>query len=98
MPKIDSTKAILWLLVFVVVLSFSALAVGLQKVQSASKAANHALCLQRDGYRDQVRQTTKYLRENPDGFPGITPAVLKRSIATAEARAKELKGLKCSIR
>lgn len=93
------TKAILWLLVFVVVVSFASLSYGLHKANVALDRATAVQCRQKEVFLDNADGASQLLIQHPKGFPtlGLGRGVFLRSIATNTKQANAINGLGCPI-
>jgi hypothetical protein len=60
-----------------------------------SKDTNAALCTLRNDLQIRVNQTEEFLRENPDGLPGIPRAALDQSLTNQRNTIKALEQLEC---
>jgi hypothetical protein len=60
--------------------------------------AHAALCVLKHDYKERVKQSEKFLKENPKGIPGIPTSVIQNSIKNQKATIVSLKVLKCDKR
>jgi hypothetical protein len=67
--------------------------VTLQNVVADNK---QALCAFRDNIERAAEDSEEFLRENPDGIPGLTPKVIQAGIDRQGDALKALSGLDCS--
>lgn len=91
-----------WLVIAVVCVCFTAIAWGIRKnsltadtAQRAALEARRALCVQRANYGESIRATADFLIAHPQGIPGISRAVLIRSLHTERANYDALKDVEC---
>jgi hypothetical protein len=73
------------------------LVMGFILIQAKEERAitKQALCQLRLNLETRVAGAREFLRDNPKGIPGITPALIKRSIAEQELTIKALADLNC---
>lgn len=55
----------------------------------------HALCTFRDDLQSRVDGTHRFLRENPQGIPGVPNKLIRTQVAGQEATLRSLRGLWC---
>jgi uncharacterized membrane protein YraQ (UPF0718 family) len=68
---------------------------SLQRQVAINNATTKAVCALRADYRRRVQTTNDFLKEHPEGFAGISAAILKRSNKSAQDTVDSLAGLKC---
>lgn len=61
----------------------------------ATERTTHALCTLRGDLARRVQQSEDFLREHPNGLPGISPAVIRNSQKSQEQTVKALGSLRC---
>lgn len=54
-----------------------------------------ALCAQKTTAQTQAKQTEEFIKDNPNGIPGISRAVLERSKTNAQRTVKSLESVDC---
>lgn len=66
-----------------------------QQAESAQRTET-ALCIFRDDLETRVKSAQQFLRDNPDGIPGISPELLQQSIDNQQRTILALQLLNCS--
>lgn len=65
-------------------------------IAKEGKDAHDALCIVRGRLARDIGRTEKFLRENPQGIPGIPSKLILEGLASDKNDLKSLKGLRCS--
>jgi hypothetical protein len=65
------------------------------KIQAVVSDTNGALCTLRGDLEARVASSQKFLRDHPDGIPGIEPATIRQSIANTQATVDALAAIPC---
>jgi predicted negative regulator of RcsB-dependent stress response len=68
----------------------------LRQLAIEGRQAHDGLCAQKHGYERQLKAARDYLRENPNGAPGIPASAIRNSIRSQEATLKSLKPFHCA--
>lgn len=77
-----------------IVLFLALLIMGLY-VYNFSRDNTKALCATKQEAERRVSETEKFIKENPNGIPGISPAVLQRSLDSAKSTVQSLSYVSC---
>lgn len=101
-PNVEDTadkinSAVRWLAVSTVVLFLGLIALGTY-VYTIASSNNDGLCALRSEAKDRLEGTQKYLKEHPEGFPGITRAEIIKGLEGPKRTIRALKGLNCPKR
>jgi hypothetical protein len=57
--------------------------------------ATRAICNVGDTYRHQITDTKAFLAKHPNGIPGISAAILRKTITDAQTRVADLADVRC---
>lgn len=71
------------------------LAVGYFYVDKVSDQNTKGLCTIRENAQDQITRTEDFLKEHPEGFAGLSPAVLRRGLESQKRTVEALKDVDC---
>lgn len=66
-----------------------------EALQTQTDRTNHALCTLRNDLDRRTIASKEFLREHPEGLPGIPAAVIRTSIQNQEQTIRALATLKC---
>lgn len=64
-------------------------------VYTQAHANGAALCALRNDLERRVISSRRFLEENPEGIPGLTPALLREGIENQQRTIDALSGLDC---
>jgi hypothetical protein len=67
-----------------------------RRTDAQSQRNTHALCTLRDDLKDRVDRSDEFLATHPQGFAGISAAVLKQQTVGQKRTIKALEGLNCA--
>lgn len=87
-------KTLYWLIAATVVLYLGVAGLTFF-VWSQSAKNTDALCSVRHDAEKRVQQGNKFLTENPNGIPGISPKLLQQSVDNAQSTVNSLAILHC---
>lgn len=82
------------LIITTVILFVALLGMGVY-VYSVTRNNTRALCAIKLDATRRVSETQEFLKEHPEGIPGLEPEILKRGIDTAKAQVKALSDVSC---
>lgn len=77
-----------------VVLFLALLGMGIY-VYGISRDNTRALCATKLEAQRRVAETEKFIKETPNGIPGLSPAVLQRSLDASKSTVKSLDAVSC---
>lgn len=66
-----------------------------RRLALAGEQAHNALCVLKGDYQTRLERSRRFLKENPNGVDGITPALIQQGIAQAQTTLDSLAGLEC---
>jgi hypothetical protein len=66
-----------------------------QDIAAVAENSNNALCSLRADLERRVEVSQDFLRENPDGIPGISAEVIRTGILNQQRTINALSGLDC---
>lgn len=82
------------LIVTTVVLFLALLGMGLY-VYNFSRDNTKALCATKQEAQRRVAETEKFIQETPNAIPGLSPAVLQRSLDASKSTVQSLSYVSC---
>jgi len=98
-PTPSELRSALRRLVVATVVLYAALAivvtVGYLNARSQRQDLTTALCRIRDDQERRITASEKFLRDNPEGIDGVTPALIRQSIREAQDAVDALAKLDC---
>jgi len=65
------------------------------EIQQVAVSTNHALCVLRQDLQTRIDSAKEFLVDHPEGFQGVSPAVLQQSIHNQEQTIEALSDLDC---
>ena len=65
------------------------------EIQEIALSTNTALCALRADLHRRVQNAVEFLEKNPEGFPGIPPAVIRQDIQSQRSAIDALKVIDC---
>jgi hypothetical protein len=72
------------------------IAVTIGYVAREAARTKHALCALRGDLVTRIDTSTAYLKEHPEGIPGVDPKVIRAGIANQRRTVHALRHLNCS--
>ena len=93
---LQDMRRTLRLLVVATVVLFVGLGGGMAWTYSQANESQNALCALRGDLEKRVAGTQTYLAEHPEGFPGVSPATLRKSLKDQQRTIAALGDLPCS--
>lgn len=64
-------------------------------VARESARTTHALCALRGDLETRINASTAYLKEHPEGIPGVSPKLIRDGIANQKRTVHALRSLSC---
>lgn len=98
----NKVKAGFFILSAAVIIIASMLFYGIAKNSTSASEAHQALCGLKSGYETNLRDSQKYLRNHPNGAPGLgftakqVKQQVEQNITRIEIQLKSLRKVKCS--
>lgn len=83
------------LLIAFAVLGFC-MAAAVLYINHISDQTHRGLCALKTTAASQIKQTNDFIKDHPDGFAGLSTAVLMRSLEASKRTVKSLKDVNCS--
>lgn len=71
------------------------LAMQNQELAKQGKQAHDGLCAFKGAEQKRLQTSRQFLRDNPNGIPGIPPSVIFNSISNSEQTVKSLEEIQC---
>jgi hypothetical protein len=65
------------------------------ELQREEARSSHALCALRGDLEQRAKSATDYLKEHPQGLPGIPASIIKSNLAGQRHSIAALSGLEC---
>lgn len=95
-PRIIVAAFLAMCLVFVAAVSVLSYVIDSNRgLARDGKEAHDAICVLKADYRERIREGVAFLREHPDGIPGIKVGVIKQSVKNQRQTLHALGKVRC---
>src|SRR5438128_2048335 len=84
-----------WLVVFVAALALGSLYLKMQTLSREGRQAHAAICTLRSDLERRTQDSRDFLKQHPDGIPGIPASLIRNSIKNQQQTIDALRAASC---